>query len=177
MVHAYNTTIQPHPLVPTPPVAVPNRSILRRCISCRRIFWTFGIWNWSHEWDARSFRMVMDLRAYHQDTENYYWTHGPQILEGIATVAVGILAFFSRSFKQIELTFLRSSLTATHFQVLVDFPVTAKFLTPEERAFVVYKKSAFFLIILQHKFVNKYGQNMTIRLLVRRSILKCGTWG
>ncbi|TFK32744.1 MFS general substrate transporter [Crucibulum laeve] len=40
------------------------------------------------------------------------------ILEGIMTVAVGILAFF----------------------VLVDFPVTASFLTPEERAFIVYKK-------------------------------------
>ncbi|KAF8153406.1 MFS general substrate transporter [Crassisporium funariophilum] len=40
------------------------------------------------------------------------------ILEGIATVAVGLLAFF----------------------VLVDFPATATFLTPEERAFVVFKK-------------------------------------
>ncbi|CAA7263446.1 unnamed protein product [Cyclocybe aegerita] len=40
------------------------------------------------------------------------------ILEGIATVAVGILAFF----------------------VLVDFPATAQFLTLEERSFLVYKK-------------------------------------
>ncbi|KAF9558966.1 MFS general substrate transporter [Agrocybe pediades] len=40
------------------------------------------------------------------------------ILEGIATVAVGILAFF----------------------VLVDFPSTAKFLTPEERSWIVHKK-------------------------------------
>ncbi|CAL1714050.1 unnamed protein product [Somion occarium] len=40
------------------------------------------------------------------------------IIEGIATVAVGILAFF----------------------VLVDFPSTATFLTPEERAFVVWRK-------------------------------------
>lgn len=40
------------------------------------------------------------------------------ILEGCATVLVGILAFF----------------------VLVDFPDTAKFLTPEERAFVIWKK-------------------------------------
>jgi len=40
------------------------------------------------------------------------------ILEGIATVIVGVVAFF----------------------VLVDFPATAKFLTPEERAFVVWKK-------------------------------------
>ncbi|KAF9039625.1 MFS general substrate transporter [Hymenopellis radicata] len=40
------------------------------------------------------------------------------ILEGIATVAIGILAFF----------------------VLVDFPATAKFLTPEERAYIVYRK-------------------------------------
>ncbi|KAK7438888.1 hypothetical protein VKT23_017814 [Stygiomarasmius scandens] len=40
------------------------------------------------------------------------------ILEGIATVVVGLIAFL----------------------VLVDFPVTAKFLTPEERAYVVWKK-------------------------------------
>ncbi|KAJ7091872.1 MFS general substrate transporter [Mycena belliarum] len=40
------------------------------------------------------------------------------ILEGIATVIVGILAFF----------------------VLVDFPATAKFLTLEERSFIVWRK-------------------------------------
>ncbi|KAL5478625.1 hypothetical protein ACEPAI_2810 [Sanghuangporus weigelae] len=40
------------------------------------------------------------------------------ILEGIATVAVGIVAFF----------------------VLVDFSVTASFLTPEERAYVIHRK-------------------------------------
>ncbi|KAH9029003.1 MFS general substrate transporter [Lactarius pseudohatsudake] len=40
------------------------------------------------------------------------------ILEGIATVVVGIIAFF----------------------VMVDFPSTAKFLTPEERAYVIWKK-------------------------------------
>jgi sugar phosphate permease len=40
------------------------------------------------------------------------------ILEGIATVAVGILAAF----------------------VLVDFPSTASFLTPEERAYIIHKK-------------------------------------
>ncbi|RDB15672.1 putative transporter C11D3.18C [Hypsizygus marmoreus] len=40
------------------------------------------------------------------------------ILEGILTVLAGLLAFF----------------------VMVDFPATAKFLTPEERAFVVWKK-------------------------------------
>ncbi|KAK0185190.1 MFS general substrate transporter [Armillaria mellea] len=40
------------------------------------------------------------------------------IIEGSATVAVGLLSFF----------------------IMVDFPTTAKFLTPEERAFVVWKK-------------------------------------
>ncbi|KAK7033226.1 major facilitator superfamily domain-containing protein [Favolaschia claudopus] len=40
------------------------------------------------------------------------------ILEGIATVVVGIIGFF----------------------VLVDFPATAEFLTPEQRAFVVWRK-------------------------------------
>lgn len=40
------------------------------------------------------------------------------ILEGIATVVVGIIAFF----------------------VMVDFPSTAKFLTPEERAYVIWRK-------------------------------------
>ncbi|GAW01825.1 MFS general substrate transporter [Lentinula edodes] len=41
-----------------------------------------------------------------------------QIIEGIITVAVGLIAFL----------------------VLVDFPVTEKFLTPEEQAFVIWKK-------------------------------------
>ncbi|KAG7443263.1 MFS general substrate transporter [Guyanagaster necrorhizus] len=40
------------------------------------------------------------------------------IIEGCATIAVGLLSFL----------------------ILVDFPATAKFLTPEERAFVVWKK-------------------------------------
>ncbi|KAK0201075.1 MFS general substrate transporter [Desarmillaria ectypa] len=40
------------------------------------------------------------------------------IIEGSATVTVGLLSFL----------------------ILVDFPATAKFLTPEERAFVVWKK-------------------------------------
>ncbi|KXN86764.1 hypothetical protein AN958_09624 [Leucoagaricus sp. SymC.cos] len=40
------------------------------------------------------------------------------ILEGIATAVVGFIAFF----------------------VLVDFPATAKFLTPDERAFVIWRK-------------------------------------
>lgn len=47
-----------------------------------------------------------------------------QILEGIATVLVGVLALL----------------------VLVDFPATAKFLTPEEKAYVIWKKSAFFVL-------------------------------
>ncbi|KAF5337785.1 hypothetical protein D9758_016293 [Tetrapyrgos nigripes] len=42
------------------------------------------------------------------------------IIEGIVTVAVGLLAFW----------------------LVVDLPQTAKFLTPEERAFVINKKSA-----------------------------------
>ncbi|KAJ7723568.1 MFS general substrate transporter [Mycena metata] len=40
------------------------------------------------------------------------------ILEGLATIVVGIAAFF----------------------ILVDFPVTATFLTPEERSFIVFTK-------------------------------------
>ncbi|OCH85119.1 MFS general substrate transporter [Obba rivulosa] len=40
------------------------------------------------------------------------------ILEGIATVIVGVIAFFT----------------------LVDFPATASFLTPEERAYIIWRK-------------------------------------
>ncbi|KAJ3848506.1 major facilitator superfamily domain-containing protein [Lentinula lateritia] len=50
------------------------------------------------------------------------------ILEGIITVAVGLIAFI----------------------VLVDFPATAKFLTPEEQAFVIWKKST--------NFTNSYSE-------------------
>ncbi|KAF8585716.1 MFS general substrate transporter [Ramaria rubella] len=47
------------------------------------------------------------------------------ILEGLATVLVGILAAF----------------------VLVDFPITASFLTPEEKSYIIWKKSAFSLTL------------------------------
>ncbi|XP_006457726.1 hypothetical protein AGABI2DRAFT_182882 [Agaricus bisporus var. bisporus H97] len=40
------------------------------------------------------------------------------ILEGLATIVIGLIAFF----------------------ILVDFPLTASFLTPEERSFVIWRK-------------------------------------
>ena len=51
-----------------------------------------------------------------------------QILEGSATVVVGVIALF----------------------VLVDYPATAMFLTPEERAFIVWRQSEcyFFFVSL-----------------------------
>ncbi|KAJ7733611.1 MFS general substrate transporter [Mycena olivaceomarginata] len=55
------------------------------------------------------------------------------ILEGIATVAVGLLAFLVRA-----LQYLRTS--SNRSLVLVDFPATAKFLTLEERSFIVWRK-------------------------------------
>ena len=64
-----------------------------------------------------------------------------KILEGIATVAVGLLAFVgvSINFSQIEL----QCLTSPFYAVMVDFPATASFLTAEERSFVISKKSNF----------------------------------
>jgi len=62
----------------------------------------------------------------------------PQILEGIATVLVGIIALFGAyppSFNYLTLPLLALII------VLVDFPSTAKFLTLEERAFVIWRKS------------------------------------
>jgi hypothetical protein len=70
-------------------------------------------------------------------------------LEGIATVAVGTLAFF----------------------VLVDFPATAKFLTPEERAFIVHKKSEYIEPqTISSGLILKCEQNTTIRALEKRKI-------
>ncbi|PPR02802.1 hypothetical protein CVT26_009588 [Gymnopilus dilepis] len=57
------------------------------------------------------------------------------ILEGIATVVVGILAAFSECRLRYHTT--RGSHYST---VLVDFPSTATFLTPEERSYIVHKK-------------------------------------
>jgi hypothetical protein len=62
-----------------------------------------------------------------------------QILEGIATVFVGILALFGKYSPGMPLdTF---NLTESPALVLVDYPQTATFLTPEERAFVIWRKS------------------------------------
>ncbi|KIJ54749.1 hypothetical protein M422DRAFT_152666 [Sphaerobolus stellatus SS14] len=52
------------------------------------------------------------------------------ILEGLATILVGILAAC----------------------VMVDFPVTAKFLTPEERAYIIWKKSHIISVFLINYF-------------------------
>jgi hypothetical protein len=70
----------------------------------------------------------------------YPRTHAlpPQILEGIATVLVGFLSLFGaypQSFNYLTLALLAL------ITVLVDFPSTAKFLTLEERAFVIWRKS------------------------------------
>ena len=59
----------------------------------------------------------------------------PEILEGLATIVVGFVAFFSKDCVSTVIFVLRMRI------VLVDFPATAGFLTPEERAFVVYRKS------------------------------------
>lgn len=64
-----------------------------------------------------------------------------QILEGILTVLVGILAFFGM------FSYVVSDYYADSFcEVLVDFPATANFLTLEERSFIVHTKSKASLI-------------------------------
>ena len=85
-----------------------------------------------------------------------------KILEGIATVSVGLLAFFGMSsIKLLNFTCL------TRLLVLVDFPATASFLTLEERAFLVFKKSnhANFLwdCLKTYLFFLPIYKNMTIR--------------
>jgi hypothetical protein len=62
----------------------------------------------------------------------------PQILEGIATVLIGILALFGAYPPCFNYSILALLALIT---VLVDFPSTAKFLTLEERAFVIWRKS------------------------------------
>jgi hypothetical protein len=75
---------------------------------------TAGLLGWS--WIFVSFIMSCIESRF-----NYYGIT-TKILEGMATVLVGILALF----------------------VMVDFPATASFLTPEERSFIVHKKSTYF---------------------------------
>jgi len=52
---------------------------------------------------------------------------------------VGVLALFGKYFPGLH--FDTFSLTESPAIVLVDFPQTAKFLTPDERAFVIWRKS------------------------------------
>ncbi|KDQ51627.1 hypothetical protein JAAARDRAFT_139858 [Jaapia argillacea MUCL 33604] len=54
------------------------------------------------------------------------------IIEGMATVVVGIIALF----------------------VLVDFPTTAKFLTPEEKAYIIWRKSESKLLLRRPQYDN-----------------------
>lgn len=55
-------------------------------------------------------------------------------------MVVGIVALFGVSLNDSVAIFLGSDFSDCDL-VLVDFPATATFLTPEERAFVVWKKS------------------------------------
>ena len=65
------------------------------------------------------------------------WTW--QIIEGIVTVVVGAISFFGEC---CSCSGRPRGLPADPvFTVLVDFPHTATFLTPEERAWVVHRKS------------------------------------
>ena len=63
---------------------------------------------------------------------------------------------------------------------LVDFPATAKFLTPKERAFIVFKKSVCCLPC-SLTFVSTYfvdtPQSMISQVLVKRNILRCVIYG
>ncbi|KAK2464919.1 hypothetical protein APHAL10511_002995 [Amanita phalloides] len=56
------------------------------------------------------------------------------ILEGLATVVVGFLALLGMNDHPCAVCKINTS------QVMVDFPETAKFLTPEERAWVLHQK-------------------------------------
>ena len=70
----------------------------------------------------------------------------PQILEGIITVGVSIIAVFG------TLLFCTRRLKYfpfIPFPVMFDFPATATFLTPEERAYVIWRKSKL-LTFLHH---------------------------
>lgn len=60
-----------------------------------------------------------------------------QIIEGMATVVVGLLAVLGK----LSILTIRVLFITVFDAVLVDFPSTAAFLTPEERAFVVKKLS------------------------------------
>ncbi|KIM36238.1 hypothetical protein M413DRAFT_31834 [Hebeloma cylindrosporum] len=71
------------------------------------------------------------------------------ILEGIATVAVGIIAFF----------------------VLVDFPATATFLTPEERSFIVFKKREEEHFEMRHLWAAVCDWQVWLHILIYMSII------
>ena len=57
-----------------------------------------------------------------------------KILEGIATVIVGVISSFGGFFSVLR---IYTNLCV----VIVDSPATAKFLLPEERSYVIHRKS------------------------------------
>ena len=111
---------------------------------CRRILRSSCIWHLLHEWHTRIGRMVLDICT-SMILAQQLCIHDicSKIIEGVATVGVGLLAYFGMRL------FLSSSSreivdASKPPSVLVDFPDTAHFLTLEERAYVLWKKSKHF---------------------------------
>ena len=91
-----------------------------------------------------------------------------KLIEGMATVVVGIISFFSeaRCALKCGLTDLGT--------VLVDFPDTAHFLTAEERAYLVWKKSRSLVASSTKEFMA--SQSTTTRQLGRKSTSNSGIY-
>lgn len=87
-----------------------------------------------------------------------------QILEGLATIVVGFVALFSKDGILARFAFILRTMI-----VLVDFPATAAFITPEERAFVVHKKSE---SAVSSRACADISQNTTTPVSEKRSTLK-----
>jgi hypothetical protein len=133
-----------------------DRYILWSCFPGRCFLWFARVWYQLYERNCRSFGLVMDLCKWLLNTLS-------RLLKLVLRSSKASLLFLLEllRFSVGDNFLLNMTPLIYHPLVLVDFPVTASFLTLEERSYVVWRKSlynAFYLvpILTQYWFRARY---------------------
>ena len=122
------------PLVPTSHAPVSRRAVLRSGFLVRCILWSLSLWYFLYERNCWKVGMVLDLCTFNLDM--HYET---SLIQGRSSRDVRPSLLGSLP----SLVCLRLSIVTPNDlpTVMVDSPSTAKFLTPEEKEYVMWRKS------------------------------------